>query len=621
MAGDLNPTPAERLRRPLRQLAVFWYASPWLTLVSAALVPLVALASVATLWATGRLVDALVGRQGMTAALVWLCVVCGTLLVWAAAESWSGPAWAALTSRVFVRTAALVADTAAAPHGIEHLESGETVPTLTKLSDSLHDAYAVHFVESTWTVYQARLKGISAAVLVATWCWPVALLLAAAESFASLSFDRWINAASKRFGGVSRTPAGRAEYFRRLSVSRKAAKEIRLFGILDWVLDRQRHFWHQGEEAVLLAARPKLRRVYLAGAICLVSYVVSYWWLGASLWTGAISPGHAFAVLQSVGMFSLFGSLGDPQRMINEHQVQLETLAAVRRELGLADLRHLSLQPPPALEARGAATVRVSDVTFTYPTRTDPVFAGLDLVVPAGQSLGVVGVNGAGKSTLIKLIAGLYRPDSGTISIDGDDPGVSDAARRRVAVIFQTFAHYPDPLVDNVALALPGSAVTRERAAREALHRAAADSLLTRVGGLGTVLSDDVPGGTELSGGQWQRVALARALAAVDAGAGVLILDEPSAALDVRAEAELFDRFLEVTKGVTTILVSHRLSSVRRADRIVVIDGGRIVEDGSHDELLALGGRYARAFALQATRFAAAGAATSSRPDEEVDHA
>jgi ATP-binding cassette subfamily B protein len=130
------------------------------------------------------------------------------------------------------------------------------------------------------------------------------------------------------------------------------------------------------------------------------------------------------------------------------------------------------------------------------------------------------------------------------------------------------------------------------------------------------VLSREFEGGADLSGGQWQRVALARALAAVRGGAGLLILDEPTAALDVRAETELFDRFLEVTRGVTTILVSHRLSSVRHADRIVVIDGGRVAEDGTHASLMAAGGRYARMYSLQAERFAAEAAADPDEGDE-----
>ena len=154
-----------------------------------------------------------------------------------------------------------------------------------------------------------------------------------------------------------------------------------------------------------------------------------------------------------------------------------------------------------------------------------------------------------------------------------------------MAVIFQEFVRYHLTLRENVAMAMLADHRADDVAAvvPRALHDATGDQVLARVGGWDTVLSAEYAGGTDLSGGQWQRVALARALAAIDAGAGVLVLDEPTAALDVRAEAELFDNFLTVTRGLTTILVSHRLSSVRHADRIVVLDGGRLVEDGTHD--------------------------------------
>jgi ATP-binding cassette subfamily B protein len=174
-------------------------------------------------------------------------------------------------------------------------------------------------------------------------------------------------------------------------------------------------------------------------------------------------------------------------------------------------------------------------------------------------------------------------------------------------VIFQEFVRYQLSLKENIALGARGAADT-DAVVRTALHDAAADDVLDRLGGdWDVVLSGEYSGGTDLSGGQWQRVALARALAAVAGGSGVLVLDEPTAALDVRAEAQLFDRFLEVTRGMTTVLVSHRLSSVRHADRIVVIEDGRIIEDGSHDQLLEHGGRYAGMFTLQASRFASAG--------------
>jgi ATP-binding cassette, subfamily B, bacterial len=246
--------------------------------------------------------------------------------------------------------------------------------------------------------------------------------------------------------------------------------------------------------------------------------------------------------------------------------------------------------------------VHLDRVRFTYRGREQPTLDGLTLEVPAGQSLAIVGENGTGKSTLIKLLCGLYVPDAGRVTLDG---GLSPAeARGRVAVIFQDFVRYALTLRENVGFGhLPS--VHEPAVLEEALREAGGAAILDRLpAGWDTVLSREYEGGMELSGGQWQRVALARALVAVRGGAGLLILDEPTASLDVRAETELFSRFLQVTRGVTTILVSHRLSSVRHADRIVVLHGGRLVEDGTHEALLAARGRYAEMYSLQAERFA-----------------
>ncbi|WP_241480350.1 ABC transporter ATP-binding protein [Nocardiopsis halotolerans] len=225
-----------------------------------------------------------------------------------------------------------------------------------------------------------------------------------------------------------------------------------------------------------------------------------------------------------------------------------------------------------------------------------PVLDGLDLTVPAGSSLAVVGVNGAGKSTLVKLLCRLHDPVSGAVEVDGTDLRDLDLEswRRRLSAIFQDFVRYELSLQGNVAS--PGA--TSEEV-RQALATAGAAGLRD----LDQILSPGYENGTDLSGGQWQRVALARVLCAVGKGAGVVVLDEPTAQLDVRGEAEVFDRVLEATKGCTTILVSHRFSTVRRADRICVVDRGRVIETGGHDELMALGGTYKRLFELQAARF------------------
>jgi ABC-type multidrug transport system fused ATPase/permease subunit len=245
-----------------------------------------------------------------------------------------------------------------------------------------------------------------------------------------------------------------------------------------------------------------------------------------------------------------------------------------------------------------ARDIRFRDVSFAYPGGA-PVLEHFDLTVPAGSSIAIVGQNGAGKTTLAKLLCRLYDPQSGAIEVDGIDVRDVDvgAWRARLTAVFQDFVRLELPLRDNVA---PSGAP--DEVVRAALDAAGA----TNLAALDTILARGYAGGTDLSGGQWQRVALARALAAVRLGAGVVLLDEPTAQLDVRGEAEIFERILAATRECTTILISHRFSTVRQADRICVLERGRVVELGTHDELMALGGRYQTMFDLQAQRFNAA---------------
>jgi ABC-type multidrug transport system fused ATPase/permease subunit len=245
-----------------------------------------------------------------------------------------------------------------------------------------------------------------------------------------------------------------------------------------------------------------------------------------------------------------------------------------------------------------AREIRFRDVTFAYPS-SPPVLEHFDLTIPAGSSIAIVGQNGAGKTTLAKLLCRLYDPQSGAIEADGIDVRQIDVAawRARITAVFQDFIRLELPLRDNVA---PSGA--SDEIVRAALESAGATGLASP----DTILARGYANGTDLSGGQWQRVALARAMAAVSLGAGVVLLDEPTAQLDVRGEAEIFERILAATRQCTTILISHRFSTVRQADRICVLEQGRVVELGTHDELIALGGRYQTMFDLQAQRFNAA---------------
>jgi ATP-binding cassette subfamily B protein len=399
-------------------------------------------------------------------------------------------------------------------------------------------------------------------------------------------------------------------YFRDLLFGSEAAKEIRIFAMLDWIRDRY-------ADAFMQSALPvwrQRRRIFYGPYV--VYTLVAFVLLGGSLAGAAratatgVSGIGAFMIVMQAALSSI--RIG---AFIAESDVQTEygmsAYRSLRRfgELTAAAASEPGAQPVPV--GVPVHEIRFEGVSFRYTTGGPLVLDRLDLTIPAGGSLAVVGLNGAGKTTLVKLLARLYEPESGRITADGVDIRTFAGAdwQRTVAAIFQDFVHFELPVRDNVgfgAAALldadPGRA---DAAITEALRRAGAlDFVRTLPAGVDTPLSRQYTDGADLSGGQWQRVAIARALMAVDGGARVLVLDEPTASLDARAEVAFFDRFLDLTRGATSIVISHRFSTVRRADRIAVLEHGRVVEDGTHQELLALGGRYAELFTLQAARFA-----------------
>jgi ABC-type multidrug transport system fused ATPase/permease subunit len=383
-----------------------------------------------------------------------------------------------------------------------------------------------------------------------------------------------------------------AEYAYRLAVDAPAAKEIRLFGLGDWIVggfvSLRRHLLDMSWQERRLAMRPTAT----AMVIVLAANALFFWALARDAAAGRVALGWLVVYGQA--------AIGAGALAFSDLDWWFRTAAQpVPLVLELAErMRPVGTLEPGARPAAGAPAreIRFERVRFAYPGTERTVLDGLDLTIPAGRSLAIVGQNGAGKTTLAKLVCRLYDPDAGAILVDGVDLRELDLAswRARIAAVFQDYVRYELSLRDNVA---PGGASDADVLAALDLARA------TRVAGVDTVLSRSYEGGTDLSGGQWQRVALARALCAVRLGAGVVILDEPTAQLDVRGEAEIFERLLDATRGCTTILVSHRFSTVRRADAICVIEHGRVVELGSHHELMALGGRYRTMFDLQAQRF------------------
>ena len=399
----------------------------------------------------------------------------------------------------------------------------------------------------------------------------------------------------------SRTAAARrkADYILDTGSSVAAAKEIRVWGTLPWWRERGdrdsdsylRPLW-RARRRIRLAPFTAYSLVVLAAAVTVLVMVRDQ----ADL--GVLGLSLALQAILIALRFGVYFPEADAQTQegmrANESIVEIERTATRRPRTG----GRLAGQVP-------VSAIAFEKVSFCYPGSGRNVLRELDLTFPAGTSTAIVGLNGAGKTTLVKLLSRLYEPTGGRISVDGIGLGEFDARswQRRLAVIYQDYVRYELDAAANIELGAPermGDSVARQRAIEAA---GAAEVIATLPDGPATVLSSRYSGGVDLSGGQWQRIALARALFAVQAGASVLVLDEPTAQLDVRAEVAFFDRFLELTRGLTTVVISHRFSTVRRADRIVVLDGGRISEQGSHDELMAAGGQYAELFALQARRF------------------
>lgn len=616
MCGSVTRVPTRDAiplrRRHLLHLRLIWQIAPGLALICLGLTVLSAGAATAALVTTGQLVGALPaaiegGAGSPEASTAWWWFV-GSAVAFVAGPVASGVSATvaeAISARYLIAMSDLVMEAGTYPHGVAHLEDPELSGRLRSLAGDTRDWLFLMGLGGVWPLLAARLGGVGALVVVLDWSWWAPLIAIAGWLLHGRAMSRWTATVFDAMYDEAGAGRRRANYLQSLLTSGASAKEVRLFGLTDWLLDRYQSAW-LGTMSPLWAHRAaRLGRVLASLLVVLVANAAVFALLARDAWQGAVSVGLLVTLVQAVLALSAFGPRGDPQIGLARTTSVLGELVALREAAKLPALSSASDRPVVSRGVSGPAAIELRDVTFSYPSRESPTLAHLDLHIPGGQSVALVGVNGAGKSTVIKLLGGLYRPEHGTVRVDGGDPGVDPAVRQRIAVIFQDFVRYHLSLRDNVSVG--GAAVER------ALSDAGGVGLLDRLDkGWDTILSPEYAGGTELSGGQWQRVALARALAALSDGAGVLVLDEPTAAQDVRAEAALFDRFLDVTRGVTTLLVSHRLSSVRHADRIVVLadpdgQGARVVEDGSHEELLAAEGRYAEMFSLQAARFAAAG--------------
>lgn len=490
-----------------------------------------------------------------------------------------------------------------------------------------------------------RMVGaLSATVLLATFSVPLAVGLLAVSLLIRATLRRqWLGIIDVLDAD---TVGHRRNYYVSEQAVHGAAKDVRLFGLSDWFAGRLRATSARTYGPVWRRQLAVLRRqwwiVLLAVGLAVAAMAVP----AAAVLAGSLDPARMITyVLAGFGITEI-GRMGEEAFDI-EYGLRgiqaTDELAAEYRATGRAGSPTTTTPrrpagpepatgpvartgredgtPEPAADRAeagpapfaGPPTIRFEEVVFRYPGATRPVLDGLTLTLRPGETVALVGENGVGKTTFVKLLGGLYRPDSGRITLDGVDLAALDPAvwRQRLAVLFQDFVRYPASLRDNVALAaaerITGGPAD-DHAVRDALDRADATKLLAGLpDGLDSSLWREGTGGTDLSGGQWQRVALARVLYAVAAGRRVLVLDEPTAHLDVRAEAEFHERVVARVRETTTLLISHRLATVRPAGRIILLRAGRVAEDGSHDELMALGGGYARFFTVQAEAFTATG--------------
>ncbi len=423
--------------------------------------------------------------------------------------------------------------------------------------------------------------------------WAVAVLLLAGLP-AFLAEAKFSGDAFRLFRW--RSPETRMQLYLETVIAREDhAKEVKLFGLGSLLLDRYRAIFHKlfREDRALTLRRDSWG--FGLGLLGTLALYGAYGWIALTTIAGRITLGQMtmYLMLFRQGQAAVSASLSAISGMY-EDNLYLSTL-----------YEYLETPVPPrsGVELLGPEPqdgIRFENVSFTYPDAERPALEEISLHIRPGESLALVGENGSGKTTLIKLLTRLYRPTSGRIVLDGRDLADWDetALRQRIGVIFQDFARYQLRVGENV-----GAGDVRyfddEARWREAGDKGMATEFVdTLPNGYNTQLGKWFKEGRELSGGQWQKIALARAF--MRSQADILVLDEPTAAMDAGAEATVFEHFRNLTRNRIAILISHRFSTVRMADQIVVIRDGRIVERGNHDELMQLGGHYAHLFSLQA---------------------
>lgn len=578
----------------LRALGMVWRASHGLTTALASMTVVAALVPPAVAWAGKRIVDAVVARNShdaLTWVLVEFALVAAQTLVQRALS---------LVSQVLGLRLGIDVNVAILEKAIglslPAFEDSELYDAMTRARREA-STRPLQLVRESFELVQSLVTLAGYATLLLRFSpWAVLLLLVAtipataAEAHASTLTFQLRNRRSQEWR--------RLTYLESVLANDEHAKEVKLFSLGPPLLARYRAL---ASQLFVEDRRVAIRRA-LGQSLSLLAtaaFYGAYLVVGLAAAQGRITVGnltlYVVAFRQGQAAFqAVLGSLGG----IYEQNLYMSNLFEfLERTLPKRGVVRETAAPS------ATTGLELDHVWFRYPGKTEWTLRDVTLLIPRGSSLALVGENGAGKTTLVKLITRLYEPTEGRILLDGKDLRDWDesALRARFGVVFQDFNHYQFQARDNIGLGSVDHLFDVQRIARASAEGGATEVIAALPKGLETQLGHWFKDGIELSGGQWQKIALSRAFMREEAD--ILVLDEPTASLDAKAEHHVFERFRALARGRTTIIISHRFPTVRRADRIVVLEGGQVVEQGTHDELVAAHGRYAQMFELQASGY------------------